>query len=242
MPLCCNDIHEVPPRASALAGCDRLVLEPLVIENNEFSAGVFEVETNAEAQLFSTSDTLEDGIIYAVSSSDIVLSGNGILMHQRVLPGAPDAPPKKILKRARSGACITQSTASVTISSTAWHTLWGILRFSKLYSRLPYWILGALCGCGAVVESGFVGRIVEIVLLMLERGIVEKQGSRGAAVLQESHDLHWAPMRSPEHMGLVTEPRLGMVDILQHHHGLIQPASSCSPGLGPPGLFLYLQL
>ncbi|GJU11710.1 hypothetical protein Tco_1134106 [Tanacetum coccineum] len=32
-PLCCDDIHEVTPRVSALAGCDRLVSEPLVIEN-----------------------------------------------------------------------------------------------------------------------------------------------------------------------------------------------------------------
>ncbi|GJV63704.1 hypothetical protein Tco_1474532 [Tanacetum coccineum] len=30
--LCCDDIHEVTPRVSALAGCDRLVSEPLVIE------------------------------------------------------------------------------------------------------------------------------------------------------------------------------------------------------------------
>ncbi|GJX28295.1 retrovirus-related pol polyprotein from transposon TNT 1-94 [Tanacetum coccineum] len=32
-PLCCDDIHDVMPRVSALAGCDRLVSEPLVIEN-----------------------------------------------------------------------------------------------------------------------------------------------------------------------------------------------------------------
>ncbi|GJR18967.1 hypothetical protein Tco_0967494 [Tanacetum coccineum] len=31
-PLCCDDIHEVTLRVSALAGCDRLVSEPLVIE------------------------------------------------------------------------------------------------------------------------------------------------------------------------------------------------------------------
>ncbi|GKA58556.1 hypothetical protein Tco_0757744 [Tanacetum coccineum] len=31
--LCCDDIHDVTPRVSALAGCDRLVSEPLVIEN-----------------------------------------------------------------------------------------------------------------------------------------------------------------------------------------------------------------
>ncbi|GJS64301.1 hypothetical protein Tco_0678865 [Tanacetum coccineum] len=28
-PLCCDDIHDVTPRVSALAGCDRLVSEPL---------------------------------------------------------------------------------------------------------------------------------------------------------------------------------------------------------------------
>ncbi|GJS51203.1 hypothetical protein Tco_0624565 [Tanacetum coccineum] len=33
-PLCCDDIHDVTPRVSALAGCDRLVSEPLVIEND----------------------------------------------------------------------------------------------------------------------------------------------------------------------------------------------------------------
>ncbi|GJR84176.1 hypothetical protein Tco_0154961 [Tanacetum coccineum] len=32
-PLFCDDIHDVTPRVSALAGCDRLVSEPLVIEN-----------------------------------------------------------------------------------------------------------------------------------------------------------------------------------------------------------------
>ncbi|GJW49407.1 hypothetical protein Tco_0090758 [Tanacetum coccineum] len=32
-PLCYDDIHDVTPRVSALAGCDRLVSEPLVIEN-----------------------------------------------------------------------------------------------------------------------------------------------------------------------------------------------------------------
>ncbi|GJT96459.1 hypothetical protein Tco_1091977 [Tanacetum coccineum] len=31
-PLLCDDIHEVTPRVSALAGCDKLVSEPLVIE------------------------------------------------------------------------------------------------------------------------------------------------------------------------------------------------------------------
>ncbi|GJY25978.1 hypothetical protein Tco_0400704 [Tanacetum coccineum] len=31
-PLCCDDIRDVTPRVSALAGCDRLVSEPLVIE------------------------------------------------------------------------------------------------------------------------------------------------------------------------------------------------------------------
>ncbi|GJU82417.1 hypothetical protein Tco_1284782 [Tanacetum coccineum] len=31
-PLCCDDIHDVTPRVSTLAGCDRLVSEPLVIE------------------------------------------------------------------------------------------------------------------------------------------------------------------------------------------------------------------
>ncbi|GKE58888.1 hypothetical protein Tco_1498073, partial [Tanacetum coccineum] len=32
-PLCCDDIHDVTPRVSAYAGCDRLISEPLVIEN-----------------------------------------------------------------------------------------------------------------------------------------------------------------------------------------------------------------
>ncbi|GJV56261.1 hypothetical protein Tco_1457266 [Tanacetum coccineum] len=33
-PLCCDDIYDVTPRVSALAGCDRLVSEALVIEND----------------------------------------------------------------------------------------------------------------------------------------------------------------------------------------------------------------
>ncbi|GJS81150.1 putative reverse transcriptase domain-containing protein [Tanacetum coccineum] len=33
-PTCCDDAYLVMPRVSALAGCDRLVLEPLVIENH----------------------------------------------------------------------------------------------------------------------------------------------------------------------------------------------------------------
>ncbi|GJR88070.1 reverse transcriptase domain-containing protein [Tanacetum coccineum] len=32
-PLCCDDIHDVTPRVFALAGCDKLVSEPMVIEN-----------------------------------------------------------------------------------------------------------------------------------------------------------------------------------------------------------------
>ncbi|GKB95443.1 putative reverse transcriptase domain-containing protein [Tanacetum coccineum] len=31
--MCCDDTHDVTPHVSALAGCDRLVSEPLVIEN-----------------------------------------------------------------------------------------------------------------------------------------------------------------------------------------------------------------
>ncbi|GKE46157.1 hypothetical protein Tco_1477415 [Tanacetum coccineum] len=34
-PLCCDDIYDVTPRVSALAGCYRLVSEPLVIEKVE---------------------------------------------------------------------------------------------------------------------------------------------------------------------------------------------------------------
>ncbi|GJU64618.1 ribonuclease H-like domain-containing protein [Tanacetum coccineum] len=37
-PLCCDDIHEVTPRVSALTGCDRLVSEPLVIEKSKRGA------------------------------------------------------------------------------------------------------------------------------------------------------------------------------------------------------------
>ncbi|GJU22539.1 hypothetical protein Tco_1155881 [Tanacetum coccineum] len=42
--LCCDDIHDVTPRVSALAGCDRLVSEPLVIENcvmNSYEVSMF---------------------------------------------------------------------------------------------------------------------------------------------------------------------------------------------------------
>ncbi|GJX47484.1 hypothetical protein Tco_0272674 [Tanacetum coccineum] len=38
-PLCCDDIHEVTPRVSASAGCDRLVSEPLVIEKIDLQSG-----------------------------------------------------------------------------------------------------------------------------------------------------------------------------------------------------------
>ncbi|GKC98816.1 hypothetical protein Tco_1169091 [Tanacetum coccineum] len=43
--MCCDDIHDVTPRVSALAGCDRLVSEPLVIENSliPLSRGSFDV-------------------------------------------------------------------------------------------------------------------------------------------------------------------------------------------------------
>ncbi|GKF52828.1 hypothetical protein Tco_0159738 [Tanacetum coccineum] len=57
----------------------------------------------------------------------------------------------QILKRARSGACIAQSTASATISSTALLTWWGILRFSNLYSL-------DLCGGGG-------GRVIVVVII-----------------------------------------------------------------------------
>ncbi|GKA71332.1 hypothetical protein Tco_0777471, partial [Tanacetum coccineum] len=39
-PLCCDDIHDVTSRVSALAGCDRLVSEPLVIENFDVLVGM----------------------------------------------------------------------------------------------------------------------------------------------------------------------------------------------------------
>ncbi|GJS34981.1 hypothetical protein Tco_0533363 [Tanacetum coccineum] len=39
-PLCCEDIHDVTPRVSALAGCDRLVSEPLVIEIFDVNVGM----------------------------------------------------------------------------------------------------------------------------------------------------------------------------------------------------------
>ncbi|GKF45487.1 hypothetical protein Tco_0132039, partial [Tanacetum coccineum] len=33
-PFCCDDTYDVMPRVSAWAGCDRLVSEPMVIENS----------------------------------------------------------------------------------------------------------------------------------------------------------------------------------------------------------------
>ncbi|GJX52470.1 putative reverse transcriptase domain-containing protein [Tanacetum coccineum] len=38
-PLCCDDIHDVTPRVFALAGCDSLISEPLVIEKIDFRFG-----------------------------------------------------------------------------------------------------------------------------------------------------------------------------------------------------------
>ncbi|GJW61703.1 hypothetical protein Tco_0111038 [Tanacetum coccineum] len=34
--MCCDDAYHVTPRVSALTGCDRLVSEPLVIENHDY--------------------------------------------------------------------------------------------------------------------------------------------------------------------------------------------------------------
>ncbi|GJU00326.1 putative reverse transcriptase domain-containing protein [Tanacetum coccineum] len=52
-PLCCDDIHDVTPRVSALAGCERLVSEPLVIEKTRYGHFEFTVMpfglTNAPA-------------------------------------------------------------------------------------------------------------------------------------------------------------------------------------------------
>ncbi|GJZ74428.1 hypothetical protein Tco_0638574 [Tanacetum coccineum] len=42
-PLCCDDIHEVTPRVSALAGCDRLVSEPMVIEKIDLRSGYLQL-------------------------------------------------------------------------------------------------------------------------------------------------------------------------------------------------------
>ncbi|GJZ51898.1 putative reverse transcriptase domain-containing protein [Tanacetum coccineum] len=54
-PLCCDDTHDVTPRVSALAGCDRLVSEPLVtpccgLEPPGYAA----IENDVESDLEST--------------------------------------------------------------------------------------------------------------------------------------------------------------------------------------------
>nr|GEX25744.1 hypothetical protein [Tanacetum cinerariifolium] len=38
-PLCCDDIHDVTPRVSALAGCDRLVSEPVYCDASNQGLG-----------------------------------------------------------------------------------------------------------------------------------------------------------------------------------------------------------
>ncbi|GKF10828.1 hypothetical protein Tco_0048754, partial [Tanacetum coccineum] len=50
-PLCCNDIHEVSPRASALAGCDRLVseLDTLVTISDEGVMVILRLRTKSRA-------------------------------------------------------------------------------------------------------------------------------------------------------------------------------------------------
>ncbi|GJV52901.1 uncharacterized mitochondrial protein-like protein [Tanacetum coccineum] len=49
-PLCCDDIHDVTPRVSALAGCDRLVTNPLVIGKSPIKEEPLE-EPNEEGWL-----------------------------------------------------------------------------------------------------------------------------------------------------------------------------------------------
>ncbi|GJW90721.1 hypothetical protein Tco_0168274 [Tanacetum coccineum] len=78
-PLCCDDIHDVTPRVSALAGCDRLVSEPLVIENSliPLSRRSFDVIVGM--------DWLSKGKFVIVCHEKVVripLEGDGILQVQ----------------------------------------------------------------------------------------------------------------------------------------------------------------
>ncbi|GKD06219.1 hypothetical protein Tco_1181193 [Tanacetum coccineum] len=72
--------------------------------------------------------------------------------------------PGRTLKRAQRWACITQSTTSMTILSTALLTFWGMLRFSKLYSRVP--CLSNLSSRAKLLCGGG-GRNVVVVIAMV---------------------------------------------------------------------------
>ncbi|GJZ54751.1 hypothetical protein Tco_0609944 [Tanacetum coccineum] len=46
--MCCDDAYRVTPHVSALAGCDRLVSEPLVIENFILTYGLISKDPEEE--------------------------------------------------------------------------------------------------------------------------------------------------------------------------------------------------
>ncbi|GKB36423.1 hypothetical protein Tco_0881365 [Tanacetum coccineum] len=64
-PLCYDDIHDVMPRVSALAGCDRLVSEPLVIEKVEEKMTLKEADGKTVEEI-ETKIIAKDGIVTRV--------------------------------------------------------------------------------------------------------------------------------------------------------------------------------
>ncbi|GJY07690.1 putative reverse transcriptase domain-containing protein [Tanacetum coccineum] len=62
-PLCCDDIHDVTPRVSALAGCDRLVSEPLVIEKFLEERGLDLLDNNERRRNHSGKGMIRKAIV-----------------------------------------------------------------------------------------------------------------------------------------------------------------------------------
>ncbi|GJU33503.1 putative reverse transcriptase domain-containing protein [Tanacetum coccineum] len=69
-PSCCDDIHDVTPRVSALAGCDRLVSEPLVIENALRDARIVWATSRVARQGFHTTKSFSVGSTSVISQEE----------------------------------------------------------------------------------------------------------------------------------------------------------------------------
>ncbi|GJS05693.1 putative reverse transcriptase domain-containing protein [Tanacetum coccineum] len=77
--MCCDDAYLVMPRDSALAGCDRLVSESLVIENFISTHGLLDIERSRRGASRGTDEgsmddlTFLSGVLMNIGCSDLLL-------------------------------------------------------------------------------------------------------------------------------------------------------------------------
>ncbi|GJW77385.1 hypothetical protein Tco_0139067 [Tanacetum coccineum] len=87
--MCCDDTHDVAPRVSSLAGCDRLVSDPLVIENYISIYGLLDIKRSKRgANVGGASRGTEGGrVVKGVTRED----DSDLLSDARSRPGPAES-------------------------------------------------------------------------------------------------------------------------------------------------------